>query len=180
MEIMKTELEGVFVIKNKIFQDERGIFIKIYNKDDFEKNNLCTEFKESYFSISNKDVIRGMHFQLPSFEHEKLVYVAKGKVLDVIVDLRKNSKTLGKYISIELSEKNGCSMYIPKGLAHGFKALEDESIMVYNVATVYNSESDYGIRWDSFGFDWEIENPIMSARDKKFESMTDFLKKEVF
>lgn len=180
MEIIKTELEGVFIIKNKIFQDERGIFIKTYNKNEFEKNNLCIEFKESYFSISNKDVIRGMHFQLPPFEHEKLVYVAKGKVLDVIVDLRKNSKTLGKYISLELSEENGYSVYIPKGLAHGFKALEDGSIMVYNVATVYNSESDYGIRWDSFGFDWKTEEPILSARDKKFESMNDFLKKEVF
>ena len=180
MEIIKTEIEGVFIIKNKIFQDERGKFIKTYHKEEFEKNNLCTDFKESYFSISNKNVIRGMHFQLPPFDHEKLVYVSKGKVLDVILDLRKNSKTLGKAISIELSEENGYSIYIPKGLAHGFKSLEDGTIMTYNVATVYNQQSDYGIRWNSFNFDWGLEEPVMSERDKNFEGLEEFLKKEVF
>lgn len=180
MEIIKTEIEGVFIIKNKIFQDERGKFIKIYPKEEFKKMGLSTEFEESYFSVSNKNVIRGMHFQLPPFDHEKLVYVSKGKVLDVILDLRKNSKTLGKAISIELSEENGYSVYIPKGLAHGFKSLEDGTIMTYNVTTVYNQQSDYGIRWNSFSFDWELEEPVMSERDKNFEGLEEFLKKEVF
>ena len=180
MEIIKTDLDGVFIIKNKIFQDERGTFIKTFNKEEFEKNNLCTQFNESYFSISNKDVIRGMHFQLPPFEHEKLVYVTKGKILDVVVDLRKNSKTLGKSINLELSEENGYSIYIPKGLAHGFKSLENGTTTIYNVATVYNPENDYGIKWDSFEFDWQIATPIISIRDKNFETMNDFLKKEVF
>lgn len=180
MELIKTELEGVFIIKNNIFKDIRGKFIKTYHKLDFEKNNLCTDFQESYFSVSDKNVIRGMHFQLPPDDHEKLVYVAKGKILDVILDLRKESKTFGKYISIELSDENGYSVYIPRGLAHGFKSLEDGSIMVYNVSTVYSSKCDYGVKWDSFGFDWDIENPIMSERDKNFETFEEFSKKEVF
>lgn len=180
MEILETKLEGVYIIKNRIFQDQRGKFIKTYHKDDFKKLGLCTDFQESYFSVSNKDVIRGMHFQIPPFEHEKLVYVAKGKVLDVIVDLRKNSKTKGQYIEVELSEENGYSIYIPKGLAHGFKSLEDNTIMIYNVATVYNQDCDYGIKYDSFGFDWKCENPILSQRDKKFETLEEFLEKEVF
>lgn len=180
MELIKTELDGVFIIKNKIFKDIRGKFIKTYHNIEFKENNFCTAFKESYFSVSKKDVIRGMHFQLPPSDHEKLVYVAKGKVLDVILDLRKNSKTYGKAISIELSDENAYSVYIPKGFAHGFKTLEDESIMVYNVATVYSQECDYGIKWDSFGFDWKVEKPIISERDKNFETFEEFSKKEVF
>lgn len=180
MEILKTKLEGVYIIKNKIFQDERGKFIKTYHEEEFKKLGLCTDFKESYFSVSNKNVIRGMHFQLPPMDHEKLVYVAKGKVKDIIVDLRSNSKTKGEYIEVELSEENGYSIYIPKGLAHGFKSLEDNTTMIYNVATVYSQECDSGIKYDSFGYDWNIENPILSNRDKNFESLEEFLKKGVF
>lgn len=180
MEIISTEISGVYIIKNRIFKDERGTFIKTFHKEEFKKNNLCDEFKESYFSVSQKNVIRGMHFQLPPNDHEKLVYVAKGKVLDVILDLRKESKTFGKSISIELSEENGYSIYIPKGLAHGFKSLEDNTIMVYNVTTVYNQESDYGILWNSFQFDWKAINPIMSERDKSFETLAEFSKKDIF
>ena len=160
MEIIKTKLEGVYIIKNKIFSDNRGKFIKIYHEEEFKKLGLCTDFKESYFSISNKNVIRGMHLQLPPMDHEKLVYVTKGKVKDIIVDLRTNSKTRGEYIEVELSEENGYSVYIPKGLAHGFRAIEDNTITVYNVATVYNQECHYGIKYDSFGYGWSIENPI--------------------
>lgn len=180
MEILKTKLEGVYIIKNKVFSDKRGKFIKTYHKEEFEKLGLCTDFKESYFSVSNKNVIRGMHFQLPPMDHEKLIYVAKGKVKDIILDLRSNSKTKGEYIEVELSEKNGCSIYISKGLAHGFRAVEDNTIMVYNVATVYNQECDYGIKYDSFGYEWDIENPILSNRDKNFETLEEFLKKGVF
>ncbi len=180
MEILKTKLEGVYIIKNKIFQDERGRFIKTYHKEEFKKLGLCTDFKESYFSVSNKNVIRGMHFQLPPMDHEKLVYVAKGKVKDVVVDLRSDSKTKREYIEVELSEENGYSIYIPKGLSHGFKSLEDNTIMIYNVATVYSQECDSGIKYDSFGYDWNIENPILSNRDKNFESLEEFLKKGVF
>lgn len=166
MKLIKTELEGVLIIENFHASDDRGSFTKTYHKEFFQENRLCTHFRESYFSVSKKNVIRGMHFQLPPHDHEKLVYVAKGEVIDVILDLRKESRTYGKAISIILNESNQRSVYIPKGLAHGFKSIQDNTIMIYNVSTVYNNKSDFGIRYDSFNFDWKVENPIISDRDK--------------
>lgn len=180
MKFIKTELEGVYIIENKMFEDERGKFFKTFNKNIFLENGINVEFRESYYSISKKDVIRGMHFQIPPKDHEKLVYVAKGKVLDVILDLRKNSKSFGKSISVELTSENGKLVFIPKGLAHGFKSLEDDTMMIYNVATEYENECDFGISWDSFNFEWEIKEPIISERDKKFESFAEFIKREIF
>lgn len=174
MEIITTKINGVFIIINKIFKDKRGVFCKTYNKDIFSQYNLCTEFNENYYSISKKNVIRGMHFQLPPFDHEKLVCVPQGKILDVILDLRKNSKTFGQYISVGISENNRLSIYIPKGCAHGFKAYEDNTILVNSTATVYNPDYDTGIRWDSFGMDWEIENPIISHKDSCLPCLSEF------
>lgn len=174
MDLIETKLKDVFIIKNKIFKDIRGEFTKIYNEETFKQLKLWTDFKEQYYSISNKDVIRGMHFQTPPYEHEKLVHVLKGRIKDVIVDLRKISKTYGEYVSIELSDENRNSVYIPKGCAHGFVALIDGTITLYNVGSIYNTECDSGIRWDSFGFDWNIEQPIISERDKTFLMLKDF------
>lgn len=180
MNIIETNIKGAFIIENNFFCDDRGKFLKLYNNEIFEKFNLNTEFKESYFSISNKDVIRGMHFQIPPFEHEKLVSVISGKILDVIIDLRKDSKTYGKYFEILLSSENTKSIYIPKGVAHGFKSLEDNTIVLYSVTSVYNKECDYGIKYDSFNFNWNVKDPILSNRDKNFEILEKFLEKEVF
>ena len=175
MKLIKTDLQGVYVIENFNVKDNRGMFTKTYHKDFFEKNDLCTDFKESYFSISKKNVIRGMHFQLPPYHHEKLVYVAKGEITDVILDLRKSSDTYGKSINVILSDNNYRSIYIPKGLAHGFKANIDDTITVYNVSTVYNKESDFGIKFDSFNFNWEmVGEPILSDRDISFISFEEF------
>lgn len=175
MKLINTKLDGVFIIENFHAEDTRGSFTKTYQKNLFMENNLCSEFKESYYSVSQKNVIRGMHFQLPPHDHEKLVYVIRGKIIDVILDLRKNSKTYGKHISVELSEKNRYSVYIPKGCAHGFKSLEDNSTTIYSVATVYSPESDSGIRWDSFGFDWGIDSAIMSEKDKNLTIFKTFM-----
>ena len=174
MRLINTELEGVFIIENFHRDDDRGSFIKTYNKEFFKKNNLCTNFEESYFSISNKEVIRGMHFQLPPHEHEKLIYVAQGEVIDVILDLRKNSRTFGKHIKVILDDRHQKSIYIPKGLAHGFKANINNTIMVYNVSTIYNKDYDTGIRYDSFGLDWDIINPAISERDKSLVEFNKF------
>ncbi len=174
MKLIQTELEGVFIIENFHAEDDRGSFTKTYHMDFFTENKLCSEFRESYYSVSRKDVIRGMHFQLPPHDHEKLVYVLRGKIEDVILDLRKNSATYGKHISVELSEKNRYSVYIPKGCAHGFRSLEENSTTVYNVATVYDFESDSGIRWDSFGFDWGVNSPVMSEKDKNLVLFENF------
>lgn len=174
MRLIETELDDVYIIENMVFKDQRGIFCKTFNSETFSGNNLCSTFKESYYSISQKDVIRGMHFQLPPDDHHKLVYVPHGEVMDVILDLRKNSDTFGEYITVNLSEENRNSVYIPKGLAHGFKSLQDNTITIYNVSTGYNENSDSGIHWNSFGLDWEIDKPIISEKDQKLINLNDF------
>ena len=180
MNIEQTALEGVYIINNFVAQDERGTFVKTFNKKNFEDVGLNFEIRESYFSISKKEVIRGMHFQLPPSDHEKLVYVPIGSIIDVVVDLRKESQTYKKHISVELSAANRKSIFIPKGLAHGFKSMEDNTITVYNVATEYDSKSDKGIHFDSFGFDWQTNAEIMSARDKEFMTLNHFCENNPF
>lgn len=174
MKIEVTEIEGVFIIDNFNSYDNRGLFVKSFNKETFKNKNLNFDIRESYYSVSKKNVIRGMHFQLPPYDHEKLVYVAKGSILDVILDLRKNSKTYKQHISINLSEKNKKSVFIPKGLAHGFKSLEDGTITVYNVSLEYNADFDCGIKYDSFNYNWDSDKIIISNRDKDFKSLDSF------
>lgn len=174
MTIEKTELEGVYIIDNFVAKDERGTFVKTFNQQGFKDNELEFEIRESYFSISQKDVIRGMHFQMPPHDHQKLVYVAQGSIIDVIIDLRVNSKTYKKSISVELSAENRKSIFIPKGFAHGFKSMEENTITIYNVSSEYNSNFDAGLSYNSFGFDWGVESPIISNRDLLFESVNEF------
>lgn len=174
MTIEKTELEGVYIIDNFVAKDERGTFVKTFNQQGFKDNELEFEIRESYFSISQKDVIRGMHFQMPPHDHQKLVYVAQGSIIDVIIDLRVNSKTYKKSISVELSAENRKSVFIPKGFAHGFKSMEENTITIYNVSSEYNSNFDAGLSYNSFGFDWGVESPIISNRDLLFESVNEF------
>lgn len=180
MNIEPTALKGVYIITNFAAQDERGTFVKTFNKQNFANTGLNFEIKESYFSISKKDVIRGMHFQMPPSDHEKLVYVSLGSIIDVVVDLRKKSPTYKKFISIELSAENRKSIFIPKGLAHGFESMEDNTITVYNVATEYDSKSDQGIHFDSFGFIWQTNKVIMSSRDKEFMTLDHFCENNPF
>jgi dTDP-4-dehydrorhamnose 3,5-epimerase len=180
MNIEQTELEGVFIINNFVAQDNRGTFVKTFNRNNFRNNKIPFEIRESYFSISHKNVIRGMHFQMPPSDHEKLVYVPLGAIVDVVVDLRKESTTYKKYISVELSADNRKSIFIPKGLAHGFKALEDNTITVYNVATEYDASCDQGILYNSFGFDWNSDSVIVSSRDKEFMTLERFCENNLF
>lgn len=174
MKIIETPIEGLLILETINFQDIRGEFQKLFNFDFFKDNNLDTGFKEFYYSVSKKNVIRGMHFQLPPFDHTKLVYVSKGRIKDVVLDIRKNSKTYGKCFSIELDNNKAQYLYIPKGLAHGFASLEDGSIVNYAQTSCFSKEHDCGILYNSFGFDWEIETPIISGRDKTFEKLEDF------
>ena len=180
MLIENLKLEGAYIIKNFNSIDDRGKFVKTYNTTDFNKNNFEFIIKESYYSINKKNVIRGMHFQLPPYSHNKLVYVSSGKIIDVILDLRKNSKTFLEFCEIQLSENDNISIYIPSGCAHGFISLEDDTIMVYNVDSVYSSNYDTGLRFDSFDYTWKTKNPIISSRDRKLPSLNDFLNNNPF
>lgn len=157
------------------FDDERGNFTKTFHDTLLKEKGIHFCLKESYFSISKKDVIRGMHFQTPPHQHAKIVFCPKGAILDVIIDLRKASSTYGGYVATVLSETNHLAYYIPEGFAHGFKALTDDAITYYLVSSEYSKEHDSGILYNSFGLDWELKNPILSERDLSFSPLADFV-----
>jgi len=161
MELIETPFDDCFLIKNNIIEDKRGFLLKTYNKDFFIKSKLESNYTESLYTVTHKNIIRGMHYQ----NNCKLVYVTKGIILDVVVCINKQSKEFGKYFSILLSADNDLSLYIGKDYAHGFKCLEDNTITNYLLSTTYNSKDDKGIRYDSFGFGWNIKNPIVSDKD---------------
>lgn len=174
MEIIKTSFDGLLILQTTNFQDSRGAFQKLFNYGFFKENGLATDFQEIYFSLNKKNVVRGMHFQTPPYDHVKMVYVSKGCILDVVVDIRKVSPTYGKCFSIELDEYKGQYLYIPKGFAHGFCTLEENSIVNYAQTSCYNKEHDCGISQQSIGFEWPVKNPILSARDLTFPALQDF------
>lgn len=174
MHFQKTAILGLQIITLPKFDDDRGSFVKTFHQELFQKEAAHFELRESYFSISNKGVIRGMHFQLPPHEHEKIVFCPQGSILDVIVDLRKDSITYGKHESVLLNAANHTAVFIPKGCAHGFASLEDNTITYYLVSSMYNKDNDTGILYDSFSLDWQIENPIVSERDLGFLNLKDF------
>ena len=168
IEKKETPIKGLFILTNNIFSDCRGSFKKLFTQEEFKTLNLDFDFKEIYYSINKKNVIRGMHFQIPPHDHIKMVYVIQGEITDVCLDIRENSKTYGKWFSVELSGKDDCYLYIPKGIAHGFASREDMSIVHYVQTSCYSKEHDCGIHYKSFGFDWNIAEPIISERDASF------------
>lgn len=174
MEFKETGLKGVYIIKCNKFKDDRGSFVKIFNETEFSDKGLESDFKESFYTVSKKGVIRGMHFQIPPADHTKLVYVVSGRIRDVVVDLRKSSSSFGKSISVELSSENGLAIYIPKGFAHGFEVLSDSANVIYMASSIYSPEHDNGILWNSFDFDWSFDEPIISERDKGFPRLNEF------
>jgi len=174
MKFTETEIMDVYIIEQDVFKDNRGAFVKTFQESSFANRGLECDFKESYYTRSREDVIRGMHFQLPPHDQAKLVTVIQGVIIDVILDVRADSPTYGKYVSVELSRENRKSIYIPRGCAHGFGALSELSIAYYMVTSEYSSEYDAGIKYDSFGFDWPISNPIISDRDKSFDNFRVF------
>lgn len=174
MECNPLPLEGAMLITLPHAKDERGFFTKSFHDTSLKAAGINFELKESYFSLSKKDVIRGMHFQTPPHQHSKIVFCPQGAILDVIIDLRKASATYGQYYAQELTAENHLAYYIPEGFAHGFKSLTDDAMTYYLVSSEYSREHDTGILYDSFGFDWEVQQPIISARDLSFQSMVDF------
>ena len=177
MEIIKTSIEGLLIIKPDVFKDERGYFFEIYNKERFAKEGLMMNFVQDNESKSSKGVLRGLHFQKSPFAQGKLVRVVKGSVMDVAVDLRKNSPTYGKWESVVLTEDNKLQFWIPEGFAHGFVTLEDDTIFNYKCTNIYNKESEGSILWNDpdINIDWNIENPILSEKDKISPLFKDFV-----
>jgi dTDP-4-dehydrorhamnose 3,5-epimerase len=174
LQIRPTAILGCLELIPEIKPDARGQFFKTFHSDVFATYGLETKFLEEYFSWSKAGVIRGMHFQTPPHEHTKIVSCLVGSVMDVVVDLRKDSTTFGQSVQITLSAAQANMVYIPTGLAHGFGVLDGEALMHYKVSSLYAPENDAGIRWDSLGIDWGIKNPIMSERDQRFERLAEF------
>lgn len=170
----KSELEGVFQIQGKVANDNRGRFIKNFRASHLKELGLETRFVEEFVTTSHKNVVRGLHFQVPPHDHVKLVSCFGGEILDVVVDLRRGSPTYGKHETFHLKEDLGKSVYIPKGFAHGFLALTDRAIVHYQVSTEHAPSADAGILWNSAGIAWPVATPIISARDSQFPTLQQF------
>jgi dTDP-4-dehydrorhamnose 3,5-epimerase len=168
MEIIKTKIPDLLIIKPAVFKDDRGYFFESYNKGKFIEQGIDQNFVQDNESKSMKGVLRGLHFQKPPFAQGKLVRVMKGAVLDVAVDLRQKSPTYGQWASIELTEDNKFMYWIPPGFAHGFITLQDDTVFFYKCTNVYNKESEGSIRWDdpTLNIHWGTDSPILSEKDK--------------
>ncbi len=170
---------GLKTVDMKVFRDARGLFVKPFHFGLFQELGLATDFKEDFYSVSAKGVLRGLHFQIPPEDHSKLIYCSRGRVLDVAVDLRNGSPSFGKTFSVELSEANAKALYLPTGMAHGFVSLTDDATVHYKVSTMHSSAHDTGILWSSIDFDWaaalgSIKAPIVSDRDAAFGKLSEF------
>lgn len=176
-EIQEQKIEGIKVITPFYMEDSRGYFLKDFEKDIFKRLGVQTEIYEDFESYSIGGVIRGLHFQT-QYPQSKLVRVIKGEVRDVVVDLRKGSKTFGKYMSVVLNEKNHYMLWISAGFAHGFEVLSENAIMSYKCFGKYRKEYDTGIRWNDkdIAINWTILNPILSEKDKSLMTLDEFVK----
>jgi dTDP-4-dehydrorhamnose 3,5-epimerase/CDP-3, 6-dideoxy-D-glycero-D-glycero-4-hexulose-5-epimerase len=166
-------LPKVWYVKLEKFEDVRGSFIKTYTPNLYHRYLREFEIREEFYTVSKKNVIRGMHFQLPPDDHEKVVFCSAGSARDVMLDLRPG-KGYGKFVDIHLSGEEPGLLFMPKGIAHGYRALEDNTNMVYKTSSEYAPESDTGILWNSFGYDWGPAVPILSDRDQFLSSFEDF------
>jgi len=176
MEITETPLKGLFVIKPKVFEDARGYFFESYNDQVFRKAGLHLNFVQDNQSLSNKGVLRGLHFQNPPHAQGKLVRVITGAVFDVAVDIRKNSPTYSRWFGLELNEQNKQMMYIPEGFAHGFATLRDGTVFSYKCTAFYNKDAEDCLLWNDsdIGIDWRIQNPLLSDKDLQGKKLMNF------
>ena len=178
MKLIKTSITGLTVIEPKVYDDTRGYFYEPYNKNQFNKLFGETNFIQDNESKSNKGVLRGLHFQKPPYDQAKLVRCVEGRVLDIAVDLRNESKTYGQHIAIELSCKNKKQLYIPRGFAHGFLVLSESAIFAYKVDNVYAPNYDAGINWNDPTLDiqWGFNKSeiMVSEKDSKLLSFSEF------
>lgn len=178
MEVIKTDIEGVLIIKPRIFTDARGYFFESYNKKEFDEKVGNVEFVQDNESRSTYGVMRGLHFQKPPYAQAKLVRCVRGRVLDVAVDIRKGSPTYGKHVAVELTEDNHLQFFIPRGFAHGFAVLSDEAVFQYKCDNYYAPHADGGIAITdpSLGIDWHIDptRAILSEKDTKHPLLADF------
>jgi dTDP-4-dehydrorhamnose 3,5-epimerase len=177
MKVTGFDVAGPLLIEPAVFGDHRGYFFESYNKEQFSKHGIPNEFVQDNQSLSSKGVLRGLHFQNPPFEQGKLIRVIKGAVMDVIVDIRKQSPTFGKSLTMEITEKDHKMLWIPPGFAHGFVTLEDDTIFLYKCTNVYNKQSEGGILWKDpeLLINWGIQEPKVSQKDLELPLFKDLI-----
>lgn len=175
MNVIKTNIEGVFIIEPRVFNDERGYFFESFSQRLFEEKVTKTVFVQDNESQSRYGVLRGLHFQLPPYEQAKLVRVVSGRVLDVAVDIRPKSPTFGQHVSVELSDENKRQFFIPRGFAHGFAVLSETAVFQYKCDNYYAPDYEGGILWNdpSLAIDWKLpeKDIILSDKDKKYSTL---------
>ncbi|POY35651.1 dTDP-4-dehydrorhamnose 3,5-epimerase [Solitalea longa] len=176
MKITHTPIDGLVIIEPRVFNDARGYFFESYNQHTFREAGIDANFVQDNQSKSQKGTLRGLHFQAPPFAQGKLVRVIQGRVLDIAVDIRKNSPTFGQYYSIELSGENQVQFWIPEGFAHGFITLEDDTIFSYKCTNFYNKASEGGIIWNDpdLNINWGEVDVLVSEKDEILPKLKDF------
>jgi dTDP-4-dehydrorhamnose 3,5-epimerase len=180
MQILKTNMDGLVEIVPQVYQDNRGWFLEFYKEKPFHELGIVDKFTQENISFSKKGVVRGMHFQLPPWQQAKLVSVLQGKVLDVVVDLRKNSPTFGQHHTVVLDSEKHNLLMVPEGFAHGFAALED-SLFLYKNSNTYNRDFECGVLWNDpqLNIKWPFTNPILSEKDEKLPLLEELLRKSL-
>jgi len=176
MTVETTPFADLLVIKPRVFVDNRGSFFESWNRDDFLKNGLDVVFVQDNQSISNLNVIRGLHFQVSPMEQGKLLRVARGAVLDIAVDLRKSQPTFGKHFKLVLDDSDNTMVYIPPGFAHGFRTLKDNTIFLYKSTKPYSPQHERVIIWNDpeLNIDWGTKEPVISKKDEEAPSFKQF------
>lgn len=175
--VIDTGFEGLLLFEPKVFEDPRGYFFESFNDDVYAKAGLKAKFVQDNQSLSQKAVLRGLHFQNPPYEQGKLVRVIKGAVLDITLDIRKKSPTYGKHFSVELNETNKKCLYVPPGFAHGFSTLENNTIFFYKCTNYYNKNSEGAVLWNDsdLNINWNIANPTLSEKDSNSKPFKDLV-----
>ncbi len=186
MNVIKTDIEDVFIIEPRVFEDERGYFFESYNQKEFDEKVRPVRFVQDNESKSSYGVLRGLHFQKGNHSQSKLVRVVKGRVLDVAVDIRKGSPTFGKHVTVELTGENHRMFFIPRGFAHGFITIKDDTVFQYKCDNFYNKESECAIRWNDpdINIDWKsyvnLNQVILSDKDKQNKFLKDLTINNLF
>ena len=182
-EFKKTTINDVILVIPKVFDDSRGFFLETYKKSEFQQNGINVDFLQDNHSKSSKGVLRGLHYQTNPKAQAKLVRCSKGKILDVAVDIRKNSPTFGKWVGEILSEENKRMLYIPAGFAHGFVVLSNEAELLYKASEEYSPQNDKGIKWNdpNINIDWKIDfRPLVSEKDNSLPFLKDVKEEDLF
>lgn len=182
MKFIPTDIRDVYILEPRVFGDERGYFLETFRREHFEKQGIDVEFVQDNSSLSQKGTIRGLHYQTGEYAQAKLMMVSRGSILDIAVDLRRDSDTFGQYVAVELSEENHRQLYIPEGFAHGFAVVTGEAVIHYKCSRYYHSGAERGIRWNDpeLKVDWNVSDPIVSEKDSNQPFFNELKQEDLF